>query len=522
MLFKRAILWVLWAIAAAAVAAALLANAMTKQVGRDEQMYCTAGVLMAQGQLPYRDFSYAAQLPYHPLLCAAVFRLTGTTHYLLAGRLVSVVSDLLVAVLIVAVYRRIVGTGRAATAMALAGAALYVFNPLVDYAQGYAWNHDVVILLVLFSLWLLISVDPGHRSCVWKAAAIGACLGLASGMRVTTALTIPVFGLALWLGHRRSAAGAATCVVPWAGGLAATAIWPLWVVTQSPQAFWLDLVEIPRLYGQWLQEIGMTYDKAGLTWQCLTRPGYLAILVLLPGLTILVWQSGARRGIWRLGSFAVTIALVGLFSWSAFIPPTMWHQYWAVPVPFLVVALAFPLSALVRSDDRRQVRAALGLTLLTAATAIATNPVVIWRIPVAADPETWEPLRIHRIAEGIAAKTQAPKRVLTLAPLLALEGGCSIYPELSCGSIIYRIADQLTAAQQRQTHSVGPTSLGRLAEASPPSAIIVGTEDRRFASLETALQAIAGAGWDRQVYPDGLTVYYRPKPGAQTLARSPR
>jgi hypothetical protein len=80
--------------------AALLANSMTKEVGRDEQMYCTAGVLLGQGQMIYRDFSYPTQLPCHPLLLATLYRGLGTTYYLLIGRLVSVVCDVLVVIFI--------------------------------------------------------------------------------------------------------------------------------------------------------------------------------------------------------------------------------------------------------------------------------------------------------------------------------------------------------------------------------------------------------------------------------------
>ncbi len=89
--------------------AALLANSMTKEISRDEQMYCTAGVLLGQGHALYRDFSYPSQLPYHPLLLATLYRTLGTTHYLLVGRLVSVVCDILVVVFILLIYRSIFG-----------------------------------------------------------------------------------------------------------------------------------------------------------------------------------------------------------------------------------------------------------------------------------------------------------------------------------------------------------------------------------------------------------------------------
>jgi len=110
---------------------------MTKPLGRDEQMYCTGGVLLAQGKMIYRDFSYVAQLPYHPLLYAAIFRILNTNHYLLVGRMVSVVCDILVMLCIVGIYRHIfckfVICG---SLLGVASVILYVFNPLVDYASG--------------------------------------------------------------------------------------------------------------------------------------------------------------------------------------------------------------------------------------------------------------------------------------------------------------------------------------------------------------------------------------------------
>ena len=85
------IIYIVAFIVLAALSLVILGNSMTKPVGRDEHMYCTAGVLMAQGRAIYRDFSYPTQLPYHPLLYAVVFKGLDTTHYLLVGRLVSAV-----------------------------------------------------------------------------------------------------------------------------------------------------------------------------------------------------------------------------------------------------------------------------------------------------------------------------------------------------------------------------------------------------------------------------------------------
>ncbi|NQV35577.1 MAG: hypothetical protein HQ515_22980 [Phycisphaeraceae bacterium] len=53
----------------AALAGLMFVNAMNKGPSRDEQMYCTAGVLLSQGLAIYSDFSYVSQLPYHPVVC---------------------------------------------------------------------------------------------------------------------------------------------------------------------------------------------------------------------------------------------------------------------------------------------------------------------------------------------------------------------------------------------------------------------------------------------------------------------
>ena len=173
---------------------AILANSMSKPLGRDEQMYCTGSILLAQGKMIYRDFSYAAQLPYHPLLCAALLKIFSTTHYLLVGRILSAFFDILVLVCIFGIYRYIFKSF-AITGMllGLAGAVLYIFNPLVDYANGYAWNHDAVILCVVLAFWLFVSTDFAQKSKYWRIAVIGALLTFASCMRITTVLVELLF-----------------------------------------------------------------------------------------------------------------------------------------------------------------------------------------------------------------------------------------------------------------------------------------------------------------------------------------
>ena len=495
--------------------AALLANSMTKDVGRDEQMYCTAGVLLGQGQMIYRDFSYPSQLPYHPLLLAALYRALGTTHYLLIGRLVSVLSDVLVLIFILLIYRSVFGPHRRdGLLFGLAATVLYVFNPLVDYAAGYAWNHDIVILCAVASLWLFVTTNFEKRSRLWRVGLMGVLLTLATGMRVTTILIELLFLAAVLCaagGPLRYRLGTG---LPFCAAALIVMLWPIWIIAQAPQAFSLNLVHIPTLYGRWLHEIGRTFGKVALTADALQQPGYLLLLVLGICLAGIAWRarSSLDRAEQRKAGLAALLVL--LFFVIAYIPPTMWHQYLAVPVPFLTIAIAYPLVAMRRQADRSKNRGwyklMCGLVGATVAATALTCPVVLYRCLFLAVPERWTPVEFHGTSAKIAADIQEPGFLLTLSPLHALEGGRGIYPELSCGSIVYRVADLMTADERQIVHAVGPKTLGDLTRDHPPAGVIVGVEPSYFAFLEEPLRKVVPPDWRRDTYGNVLQVYRRP------------
>ncbi|UCD52733.1 MAG: hypothetical protein JSW27_08860 [Phycisphaerales bacterium] len=496
------------------LSAALLANSMTKLVSRDEHMYCTAGALLARGQAIYRDFAYPSQLPYHPLLLAILYRVFHTSHYLLVGRLVSVVCEILVLVSIVGIYRAVFGSRREGLILGAAAAVLYVFNPLVEYAGGYAWNHSVVVLCVTLSLWLLITTDFQKTTRYGRPALIGALLTFATCMRITTALVQAVFLAAICITARGSVRNRVYAGLAFSLASLALALWPVWIVIRAGEAFWLNLLRIPALYGRWLHEIGIVHDKTALTIAALLTPGYLALLALAAWL---VWVLLRR---WRtlevptktMAATAGILPLVLLL--IAYIPPTMWRQYLAIPVPFILIALAYPLaawhSAPEKAASRRSFRFGWAGIGICVAVTILANPAVLSRSLAVLVPEYWVPSALHRVSANIARQTGRPKRVLTLGPLYALEGGCHIYPELACGAIVYRVADAMSAQERAATRTVGLQTLGPLLEERPPTAVILGVEPRPFAFLEEPLHRAVGPDWHRNTYEYGLLVYTRP------------
>jgi hypothetical protein len=119
-------------------------------------------------------------------------------------------------------------------------------------------------------------------------------------------------------------------------------------------------------------------------------------------------------------------------------------------------------------------------------------------------------VELHRVAVDIAEKTKKPRRIATLGPLYALEGGCDIYRELASGSIIYRAADVMSPEERKITHTVGPETIDALLRRQPPSAVVLGVEPSYFAFLEEPLSEIIEPTWPREVYDDALRAYFRP------------
>lgn len=500
----------------ALLVAALLANSMTKELARDEQMYCTAGILLARGATIYRDFSYPSQLPYHPLLLAAVYRGFGTTHYLLAGRLLSVAGDVGVMIFILLIYRFVFGARRRAGLLfGLAAVVLFVFNPVVDYAAGYAWNHDVVILCVMASLWLFVTTDFEQRSRFWRVGLMGALLTAATFMRVTTVLVEVLFLAGLlaaaggpWRNRSRTA-------LPFSLAALAVMAWPLWVISRAPEAFRLNLFRIPALYGRWLHEIGMTFGKLALTVTCLGTPGYFMLLVVAGCLVGAMVRGRVPLEAREKPKAALAALLPLLFLVIAYIPPTMWQQYLAVPVPFITIAFAYPLAGLCRRADepggRRWYGLASCVTAVAALVSVVALPVALYRIPFVLVPEKWVPMEVHRVSADIASQAGEPCLALTLGPLYALEGGCDIYPQLASGSIVYRVADRMSAEERQVTRTVGPQTVDALAQDRPPAVVIVGVEPSRFSMLEEPLRQLVPPDWQRSTYQGTLQVYSRPR-----------
>lgn len=491
----------------------ILSNSMTKPVGRDEHMYCTGAVLLAQGKMIYRDFSYIAQLPYHPLLYATLYKVLNTTRYLLVGRLVSVVSDILVMLCIMAVYHYAFSNFRTwGVLFGLCAAVLYVYNPVVDYANGYAWNNDVVVLCVALSFPLFITIDLKRKDKNWRIAAIGTLLTLATFMRMTTVVVELLFLIMLLSLPAKNFKERVRTILPFLIAAMIVSIYPAFVIAQAPKASFINIFRIHTLNSEWLRQIGTIHDKLDLTLICLTLPGYFVLLIIAAYLIIALVLSGRKLKISSGRSALLAGFLPLIFFTVALSLPTIWRQYFAPPVPFLIISFAYPLAYLTELSSRQasKIPIILGVALLifSVLVVVTTGTDITERIPACIVPEAWVPMEVHKIARDIAEKTKEPKLVLTTAPLFALEGGCEIYTEFSTGVFAYRIGTSLSNEERLITNTIGPEKLPELLEKSTPSAIILGLE---MESLDEALFTSAiKPDWERKDYNNGATVYFRP------------
>ena len=509
----RILMMILVGLVLVVISLCAFANSMTKEISRDEHMYCTAGVMMMQGKKIYTDFSYIAQMPYHPLFYAALYKIISSNQYLLIARLASVACDIIIMVALVGISRRIVGTSSALwVLLGLSTVLIYVFNPVVDYANGHAWNNDAVTMCLILSFWLLTSANFDHpsTSMYLRIAVIGALLTLATFMRTTTAVILVAFFLAVLFRSGPNKGVKLRTGVSFLLAGALVAIWPAYLIIRAPGAFWLNAFRIQLLNSRYLRQIGMELGKFDALSSCIITWEYLPLLIIAASLWLFTIVK--RRQMFDAGfrSFILPMILALLLFLVAFALPATWAQHLAAPVPFILISLAYPIAYLrtIRRCRRENYYfvAATFAVILCAVVTIALNPLVIYRLQVVLNPRTWMPSQLHKTAGDIADRIPKGSRVLTLAPLYALEGGCKIYPELSAGPFVYRVGNSLTTDELAKIHAVAPKTLSHLVKAHPPDAVIVALEPH---DLEESLpEAVLRPNWRKLVYKDiGLTVY---------------
>ncbi|MCE5339524.1 MAG: hypothetical protein LLF92_00150 [Planctomycetaceae bacterium] len=476
----------------------LFAASMSKAMSSDEQMYCTGGYLISKGLMIYRDFSYATQLPYHPLLCAAVYKLTGTTHYLLAARLISIAFDIFIIICIFSTFRKIFAEYYfSGTLLGLAACTLFVFNPFVSYLLGVAWNHDMTLLCIVLSFRIFI----GEKHNTMRIFTIAALLTIAVWTRATSVFIMPIF-LAMVIAKTRSnniiinsarakAHPTSTSLLAITLGVIAFSIVPVYIAIASGRAFFVNIFLVSMLHGQLLHDLHIAYDKSYLTIWALRNFDSSFLIMTAVFICFCVFVFRKKITITQKTNALLAFLLLITSFIITYFPPTMWKQYFGIPVIFIIIVMGFGLLYL-RTTGSYKICVAI-FVALSLATMISQKP--ISKISKCLSPDNWTPIKIHNISKQIVATAQDSKTILTLSPLYAIEGGGQIYNELSAGVSAFRVADKLSATDRAVTHTAGLKELPKLTNAKPAGAIVIGPELTRFDKID--LKSIVPPDWQR-------------------------
>jgi hypothetical protein len=465
----------------------LFARIMAYPLRHDEQMYLPVGALLAEGSL-YQDFGFN-NLPNLPLLMASVFAVSGTDHYLLAGRLVIFACWLMAAVAIALITHRATGSRAAA---ALAVLALLTSPPLLGAAGMIVTNNFAPLPFALLGTHLfIVGLDreqPGRAALI----ASGICLAIAAGFKANYIFLAPPFALAALLvpGHMPFAKRMATVVLPFALGGVIGAVPVLWMAAPDLDGFVAHVLRYhrgphiaywlanPDLDGPKVMTIGAKAQLAESIW--FTGSPLLLLVTCLYG----AFAGGLRPGgkplwpVWLAAGLAAGAAVV------SFIPTPAFPQYYVAPIPFLIVLAALLFG---RLDPRRRGLAAPLVYAVAGAYLFIGAPRLLLDLPKLAKPERWTGFEVHAAGTDIAAAmTKAGTgRLATLAPLYALEAGRPVYPELATGPLVYRVGDLLPPQDRKYYRPVSPTTLRPLLESTWPAAVLVGYEGALDTPFET-------------------------------------
>lgn len=509
-------------VAALAPAAALVlagclvfTSAMTAAPDHDENMYVTAGVLLDDLSM-YSDFAFL-QMPYLPWLYRTAFALTGTTSTYLVARVVTVLFALVAAVALYLAGLRVTGSRLAA----LCGAALLLLNELVVRAVHEASNHVAPMALGLLAFLLFTAAFREGSTRRALLLLSGIAVGAAVGTRLTYAALLPVYAIAssMWPSHLARGARLKAVALPWLAGTVVGLLPAAWYLVRAPGAFVFDNLGYHLANAEWRRLTGfphaMTLEGKAtfLVTDVLAVP---TVLVLVLGAAVALGLAIAMRADREAGpepgghrERVLAAMLLAASTLVALAPSPVFAKYFTVPIPYLILLVVY-------TTRPGSPHAPAAGTLLVAAAAISLGlggPRYLATSRALGSPSRWVPVDVHAKAASIGAAVAAagPGKVATLTPLLAVEAGLPVYPELASGPFLYRVGDLLTPEQRAGVRGTSPSTVGDLLRGDPPSAVLVGFEGELDAPLEAFARRSGYVKADGDFW--GATLYVRTPPG---------
>lgn len=490
----------------------LLNLGMEKPLDHDEHQFVSSAALYARdGLLPYRDYPYFHQ-PYLVFIYGTIFQFSD--RLLFSARLFSILCAFTTLALVFGLfYRRFGGEVFPKRFLLAAGAIIMLIgSPLFAHTAGLAWNHDLPMLLTLGAFLLYVRTIRQQGGILAPLLA-GLLLGIATGVRLSFA---PLFAPFVMLSffYRQTLPGNAVWRLPllFAAGFSLAMLPSLLFLLQYPAAYLFGNLQYPVLNTLYREGLGYTrsmdfFSKILYILEVLVQPGNLLIVAAALFFAFRrKWIGGSRRDHRRPEVFFILLLLPFLLI-GTFAPTPSFKQYFYPPLFFCFLAAAYGLA-----DDTRegahspQHLTTWGMILLLFSLYNLPQFPDLFRLSKA---KYWQPNQIHRLGKSVgnALATEGP--VLTFAPIIPLEGGLAIYPQLVTGPFAWRTAPYLSAEERQKHRMLAKTDLADFLRKNPPAAILQGFEWREEPALVDHAREM---GYGEKSLPMGKRLWIAPRP----------
>lgn len=484
----------------AVMLAGIAGRVLSYPLNRDENMFVSVASQLGKGDL-YRDLGYN-HLPNLPYLLGSIYSATGASAYLFTGRLLVLVAWLALIAILWFIARRL----NAGMPAFFTGAFLLTGSVLLLGPSGMLVSNTFLPLPFAFaSFYFLIGAMDDRRASPLSAFLAGLFASLAVGFKVNYFFLAPVIAAATilapqarpWLerlfkGFLPLAAGGIVGGLPALIHLArdpdAFLAHTLRYFTELQKAYWGSSTD-PLVTG--LAQKTLLAEEIWLSNTCLLAIAGLVVLVAM-----VVWERGLWEGIRSVASWQVllpaTLAACGFV--VAFVPDPAFPQYFALPLPFLVLTMVGLASLLNEGERRAAMPLWLALSLMALVGSVTrVGPGLVQLVR----PGHWESLALHQDMRDLAERggLERGTQVVTMTPVMAIEGGWQIYPEFTAGQFVYRVAPFIPADDRPYYRTTSPAQLPQFLASRRPAGILVNEEE----PMEAALAAYAVNNGYREV-----------------------
>ena len=464
----------------------LLNLGMEKPLDHDEHQFVASAALYARdGLLPYRDYPYFHQ-PYLVFIYGTIFQFSD--RLLFSARLFSILCAFATLTLVFGLFYRRFGREAFPKRFLLAagGVIMLIGSPLFAHTAGLAWNHDLPMLLTL-GAFLLYTRAIRRQGGILTPLLAGLLLGVATGVRLSFAPLFAPFALLSFF-YRQTLPRNVVWQLPtlFAAGFSLALLPSLLFLVQYPTAYLFGNLQYPVLNTLYREGLGYTrsmdfFSKILYTLEVLVQPGNLLIVAAALFFAFRkAWIGDSRRDHRRPEVFFVLLLLPFLLI-GTFAPTPSFKQYFYPPLFFCLLAAAYGLAEFPRESPHPQRHLTIwGLLLILFSLYNLPQFPDSFRLSKA---KYWQPNQIHRLGKSVGNTLAAEGPVLTFAPIIPLEGGLAIYPQLVTGPFAWRTSSYLSGEERKTYRMLAESDLSEFLREHPPAAILQGFEWREEPAL---------------------------------------